>query len=169
MPKILKGVFKKTLHNPNARAASNYSLVEYLAQTPCAMSALEVLQTCPTQWDALLVALGSMDSSSLMEKFHLSDVKIHLPYHVSLSIDVIHGGKTIGRAVFDEDASTCIMSLSCWKDLESLGLVPSNTLLTAFDGRSFCPHGILPAFEIMLERKAVSIEVEVIDAPLDII
>ena len=37
----------------------------------------------------------------------------------------------------------------------------------AFDGRLFCPHGILPAFEIKLEGKAVSIEVEVIDAPLD--
>ena len=38
MPKIPKGVFKKTLHNPNARAASNYSVVEDLAQTPYAMS-----------------------------------------------------------------------------------------------------------------------------------
>ena len=97
MPKIPKGVFMKTLHNPNARAASKYFVVEDLAQTPCAMSALEVLQSCPTQWDALLATLGKMDSSSLMEKFHLSDVKIHLPYHVALSIDVIHGGKTIGR------------------------------------------------------------------------
>ena len=97
MPKIPKGVFKKTLHNPNARATSNYSMVEYLAQTPCAMSALKVLQSCPTQWDALLAALGSMESSSLMEKFNLSDDKIRLPYHVALSIDVIHGGKTIGR------------------------------------------------------------------------
>ena len=43
MPKIAKGVFKKTLHNPNARASSNYSVVEDLAQTPCAMSNLEVL------------------------------------------------------------------------------------------------------------------------------
>ena len=47
MLKIPKGVFKKTLHNPNARAASNYSVVEDLAQTPYAMSALEVLQSCP--------------------------------------------------------------------------------------------------------------------------
>ena len=75
MPKIPKGVFNKTLHNHTARAASNYSVVEDLAQTPCAMSALEVLQSCPAQWDALLAALGSMDSSSLMAKFHLSDVK----------------------------------------------------------------------------------------------
>ena len=47
MPKIPKGVFKKTLHNLNARAATNYSIVEYLAQSPCAMLALEVLQSCP--------------------------------------------------------------------------------------------------------------------------
>ena len=119
MPKIPKGVFKKTLHNPNARDASNYSVVEYLAQTPCAMSALEVLQSWPAQRDALLAALGSMDSLSLMEKFHLSNVKIPLPYHVALSIDVIHGGKTIGRVVVDEGASTCVMSLTCWKDLGS--------------------------------------------------
>ena len=76
MSKILKGVLKKTLHNPNARAASNYSVVEYLAQTPCAMLALEVLQSCLAQRDSLLATLGSMDSSSLMAKFHLSDVKI---------------------------------------------------------------------------------------------
>ena len=31
MPKIPKGVFKKTLHNPNARAAANYFVVEDLA------------------------------------------------------------------------------------------------------------------------------------------
>ena len=47
MPKISKGVFNKTLHNPNARAVANYSVVEYLDQTPYAMLALEVLQSCP--------------------------------------------------------------------------------------------------------------------------
>ena len=100
-------------------------------------------------------------------KFHLSDVKICLLYHVALSIDVIHGGKTIGREIVDEGSSTCVMSLSYWKALGSPKLVPSNTLLTAFDGRLFRPHGILLGSEIKLARKAVSVEVEVIDAPLD--
>ena len=63
--------------------------------------------------------------------------------------------------------STCVMSLSYWKALGSPELVPSNTLLTAFNGRSFCPHSILPAFEIKLAGKVVSVEVEVIDASLD--
>ena len=82
-------------------------------------------------------------------------------------IDVIHSGKTIERAVVDEGASTCVMSLSCWKALGSPEMVPSNTLLTSFDGRSIRPHGIQPSFEIKLAGKAVSVEVEVIDAPLD--
>ena len=54
-----------------------------------------------------------MDLSSLMENFNLSDVEIHLPYHLDLSGDVIHGGNTIGRIVVNEGASTCVMSLSC--------------------------------------------------------
>ena len=108
-----------------------------------------------------------MDSSSLLANFNLFDVKIHLPYHVALSIDVIHGRKTIGRAIVDEGASTCVVSLSCWKSLGSPELVPLNTVLTAFDGRSFHPHCILPTFEIKLAGKEVSIEVEVIDAPLN--
>jgi hypothetical protein len=42
-PRILKGVIKHSTHKPNARATQNYSIVEDLGQTPCAMSALEVL------------------------------------------------------------------------------------------------------------------------------
>ena len=57
-----KGVLKRSTHNPNARAAQNYSIVEDLAQAPCAMSALEVLQSCPTQRKALLSAIGAVRS-----------------------------------------------------------------------------------------------------------
>ena len=42
-PRIPKGVFKHLGKNPNARAAQNYSVVEDLGHTPCAMSALEVI------------------------------------------------------------------------------------------------------------------------------
>ena len=100
-------------------------------------------------------------------KFNLSDVKTLLPYHVALSIDVIHGGKTIGRSVVDEGSYTCVMSLSCWKGLGSPEIVPLNTLLTDFDGRSFRPHGILPNFEIKLVGKAVSVKVEEINASFE--
>jgi hypothetical protein len=48
MTRIPKGAFKKDSHNPNARSAQNYSVVEDLSQIPCAMSTLEVLQSCPS-------------------------------------------------------------------------------------------------------------------------
>ena len=46
-PCIPKGVLKRSGHNPNARATHNYSVVEDLGQTPCVISALAVLQSCP--------------------------------------------------------------------------------------------------------------------------
>ena len=40
-------------------------------------------------------------------------------------------------------------------------------MLTAFDGRSFRPHGILPSIKVHLGGKTIAIEIEVVDAPLD--
>jgi hypothetical protein len=84
MTHIPKGVFKKASHNPNARVAHNYSVVEYLSQTPCAMSSLEVLRSCPSQRKALLAGLGSTatcNSGTIM--LDTTDVKPHLPYNVA--------------------------------------------------------------------------------------
>ena len=59
------------------------------------------------------------------------------------------------------------MSLVYWKAIGSLTLSNSSNMLTAFDGHSFLPHGILPAFLVQLGGKMVEVEVEVVDAPLD--
>ena len=67
----------------------------------------------------------------------------------------------------DEGASTCVMSLSCWKGLGSPKIVPSQSMLKSFNGHVFKPHGIVPTFPIMLGGKTVTIEVEVVDAPID--
>ena len=56
-----KGTLRCT-HNMNAQAAQHYSIVEDLAQAACAMSALEVLQSYPSQRNALLQAIGVVDS-----------------------------------------------------------------------------------------------------------
>jgi len=47
--------------NTHAHAAQNYNIVEDLVQAPSAMSALEVLQSCPAQWKALLKSIGVID------------------------------------------------------------------------------------------------------------
>jgi hypothetical protein len=169
---IPKGAFKKASHNPNARATQNYSVVEDLSQTPCAMSALEVLQSFPSQRKALLAALGSTETCNLGTiTLDTTDLKPRLPYHVAFQIVVAHPTKSstqnIFRTVVDEGASTCMMSLACWKAIGQPILSPSPTLLTAFDGHSFRPHGIIPSFPMQLGGKTVCIEVEVVDAPLD--
>ena len=68
--RIPKGVLKHLGNNPNAQAAQNYSVVKDLGHTPCAISTLEVLQSCPSQRKALLSALGvNGDDSSSVIKF----------------------------------------------------------------------------------------------------
>ena len=56
-----KGILRKSAFNPHARAAQNYNIVEDLAVSPSAMSALEVLQSCPAQRKLLLSAIGAVD------------------------------------------------------------------------------------------------------------
>ena len=71
------------------------------------------------------------------------------------------------RTVIDEGAAASVMSLSCWKGLGSPKLSQSANMLTAFDGRSFRLHIILPSLKVHLGGKTVAIEVEVVHAPLD--
>jgi hypothetical protein len=170
---IPKCAFKKYSHNPNARAAQNYFVVEDLSQTPCAMSTLEVLQSFPSQRKYLLATLGSTETCNLGTiMLDATNLKPHLPYHIAFQIVVSNPMKNftlnIFRIVVDEGASTCTMSLACWKAIGQPILSLSPTLLTAFDGRSFQPHGIIPSFPVQLEGKTtVCVEVEVADVSLD--
>jgi hypothetical protein len=155
---IPKGAFKKSSYNPNARAAQNYSVVEDLSQTPCAMSPLEVLQSCPSQRKALLAALDSAETCNpRMIMLDTSDLKPHLPYLVSFHIVVAYTMKMFTRnilcTVVDESASTCVMSLACWKDISQTIFSLSPPLLTYFYGCSFRPHGIIPSFPVQLGEK----------------
>jgi hypothetical protein len=168
LPRILKGVLKFYTQKPNARAAQNYSIVDDLGQTPCVMSALEVIQMCPSQRNALLSALGALETSgSKVINFNITDVNPSLPYHVAFQIHIEYSKYTIKQAVIDEGDATCMMSLVYWKALGSLTLSNSLNMLTAFDGHSFCPHGIIIAFLVQLGGKMVEVEVSVVDVPLD--
>jgi hypothetical protein len=148
---IPKGAFKKDSHNPNARATDNYSVVEDLSQTPCVMSALEVLQSFPSQRKALLATLGSTETCNTGTiMLDTTNLKPHLPYHVAFQIVVAYTMKNFTRNIFrtvvDEGTSTCMMSLVCWKAIDQPILSPSPTLLTTFVGCSFWPHGIILSF-----------------------
>jgi hypothetical protein len=110
---ILKGVYKQASHNPNSRAAPNYSIVDNLAQTSCVMSTLEVLQIFPMQHTALLSVIRVVNSSNhLTMNFDAIDVKPHLPYHVAFHIGIVYVKHIIRRTIIDKGTLTCVMSLS---------------------------------------------------------
>ena len=73
------------------------------------------------------------------------------------------------HTVIDEGAAASMMYLSCRKGLGSPALSQFATMLIAFDGRSFRPHGIIPSLEVQLGGKTIAIEVEVLMCPLTII
>ena len=75
--------------------------------------------------------------------------------------------KIIHRTIVDEGATISVMSISSWKSLGSPPITPPPTILTTFNGRSFSPYGIFTALPITLGSKIVTIEVEVIDRPLE--
>jgi hypothetical protein len=100
--------------NPHACAAQNYNIVEDLAQAPSVMSALEVLQSCPTQRKALLKDIGGIEPTDTnLIIFDLEDHTPRLPPQLVFQIQVIVSDKSICRTIIDEGASTCVMSVSC--------------------------------------------------------
>ena len=61
----------------------------------------------------------------------------------------------------------CVISITCWKGIDSPTLIPSPTMLKDFNGNTFQPHGIILFFSIELRGKTIEIKVEVIDALID--
>ena len=132
------------------------------------MSTLEVLQSCPTQCKNLLTTLGAFDSDNTnLIHFNVENYKSRLPHQLTFYITSRVVGRKVHQIVLDEGASTSILSISCWRAIGSLELTKSPTALKAFDGRGFQPHGLLPTLLVELGGNTVSIQVEVVDAPLD--
>jgi hypothetical protein len=78
--------------------------------------------------------------------------KSRLPHHVSFQIIVVYAKKLLTRNIFhivvDEGASTCMMSLACWKAISQPELSLSPMILISFDGQYFRPRGIIPSFPV---------------------
>jgi hypothetical protein len=162
-----RSTIHKSTFNPSSRVAQNYNIVEDLAQSSCVMSALEVLQHFPSQRRMLLAAIGTYLESSYNITFNLDNFKSRLSHQIAFQIDVVVHNQQIHRTILDEGASTCVMSLVCWKGLKSPILNKSPTMLHAFDGWGFHPHGLLQSLSVQLGGKTVSVDVEVVDAPLN--
>ena len=115
----------------------------------------------------MLSTIGGIDpADSDLITFDLECHTQRLPPQIAFLIQVTIDKKTIHRTVIDEGASTCIMSVACWKAIGSPTLSQSPTTLEAFDGRASRPYGILQRLPITLDGKTVKVDVEVVDANL---
>ena len=96
--------------NPSVQAAQNYNIIEYLAQAPCAMSTLEVLQQCLSQRKTLLSALGVVDpANSNCIMFNLDYFKMRLSHNLAFQIHTTIHGKNIHRIIIDEVSCICLL------------------------------------------------------------
>jgi hypothetical protein len=163
-----KSTIHKSSFNPSSRVAQNNNIVEYLAQALCDMSALEVLQHYPSQHRTLLASIGAFDlESSNNIMFNLDNFTSRLSHQLAFQVNVVVHNQQIHRTILDEGASTCVMSLACWKSLKSPTLKKIPMMLHAFNGRVFHPHRLLHSLSIQLGGKNVIVYVEVVNDPLD--
>jgi hypothetical protein len=133
-----KGIVQKSSFNRHAHVAQNYNILEHLVQTPSTISSLEVLQSFPAQWKALLKAIGGIDPiDTNLIIFDLEDHILRLPPQLAFHIQVVVSNKNICTTVIDEGASTCVMFVSCWKAIGSPPLNESHNKLKAFNGSGF--------------------------------
>ena len=83
IPKIPKGPL--CCNAASNRATHTYSIVDDLAQSPIAMSMLEVLQSCLSQKKSLLTALGIVDAFDDHLIVFLVDTSEHPPLPPSIA------------------------------------------------------------------------------------
>ena len=107
-------------------------------------------------------------SSSLVVSFDWSRLTTPpLPSHVPFWVTAYAYNTTLPGTVLDEGASVSLMPVTTWQALGSPSLVPVAPNLTAFDGGTSQPLGILPQFTITLGGKTVYIDVSVTQGSLD--
>jgi hypothetical protein len=99
--------------------------------------------------------------------FNVYYYKERLSHHVAFKIQILVGGKNIHRTVLDEGASTYFMYFPCWRAHGSPKCTLSPTTLKVFDGRGFQPHELLKSFIVTSKGKTVSVDIEMVDVPLD--
>jgi hypothetical protein len=154
--------------NPNDCASQNYKIIEYLVLAPCAMSTLKILQNCPSQSRTMLSAIGAKDpEESNLITFNMDYFMERVSHDLAFQIQVLVSVHTIRCTVLDEGTSTCVISLPCWRALASPLLTLSPTTFKSFDGHGFKPHGLLKYFFVNLKGKTISVDIEVIDMPLN--
>jgi hypothetical protein len=94
----------------------------------------------------LLKDIGGIDPTDTnLIIFDLEDHIPRLPPQLAFQIQVVVENKNICRTIIDEGASTCVMSVTCWKFVGSPTLTELYNTLKYFNGIRFKPYGVLPS------------------------
>lgn len=166
MPKMFNRPLWCMRHN--SKDVHRYNIVNGFVQSRSPMSALEVLQTFPTQRKCLISTLGTIYlANSHLLVFDLDKDIPQLASIVSFHILVLVQKINIHHCIFNEGASTCIMSKSIWKKLGFPKLKPSNNTLREYDGPPYAPVRFHHSVPVQLVRKIVLFDIEVPEAQLD--
>ena len=129
---------------------------------------MEVLQYFPTQRKELLSSNRAIDPSDATSiTLDIDQLTCRIPSKVAFQIKVTTHGKNIFRTIVHEGASTYLMSFKFWQDLGSPTSVQSHIVRKAFDRHFFSPHELIVACPIEWSGKTVTLDVEVVDAPVD--
>lgn len=122
-------------HNTHVKLSRNYSIVDELAQSPTTMSILEVLQTCPSHKKSLLTTSATIDPlDSHHMTFDSNQSTLIFPSLINFKIPITIKNIFIYQCGIDNGASTCVMSIKIWKDLDSPTLVPLTITFRPYDG-----------------------------------
>jgi hypothetical protein len=66
-----------------------------------------------------LASIGIVDhESSNHIMFNLENYVSQLSHQLAFQVDVVVHNQQIHQTILDEGASTCVMSLACWKSLK---------------------------------------------------
>ena len=96
VPHPPKGDLCGTMHNPNAQDAHNENVIEEIAQAPCSMFAMEVLQYCSAQRKELLSSTRAVDpSDAMLITLDLDQSTCRIPSKVAFQIKVTSHGKNV--------------------------------------------------------------------------
>ena len=100
------------------------------------------------------MAIGGIDpTNSNLVVFNHTGYVPQLTEELAFFIQVNVLNHLVHHTIIYEGASTCIMSLNCWKSLGSPHLSQSSTMLKAFDGRTYKPCGIMNNLHVELGEK----------------
>ena len=142
--------------------------MEDIAHAPCAMYALEVLQSCYVQQKSFQSVIGGFDSQdSSLVVFGMDKSTPLLSHQLEFEVQIHAKVKFIHYTVIHEGDSTYVMATYYHLSLGFPTLSRWLNSLKSFDIHTFTPKGYLSNFPITHWGEFFYVDIEFVDCLLD--